>query len=124
MNALALKTGAFGGLLTGGPENLGGDRMTRRMPAVAGKQPVGGFAPKPAPVDAQCIEQLRQATAASRIPPLASLMLPLNSCPRTAECRSSGDSVRQTISTTRNRKLDRAGYGDLKRRCWLPRGLM
>src|SRR6266853_3935752 len=57
MNALALKAGAFGGLLTGAPENLGGDRMTRGMPSIAGKQPVGGLAPKPAPVDAQCIEQ-------------------------------------------------------------------
>jgi len=32
--------------------------MTRGMPSIAGKQPVGGLAPKPAPVDAQCIEQL------------------------------------------------------------------
>ena len=53
MDALVLKTGAFGGLLTGSPENLGGDRMTRRMPSVAGKQPVGGLAPQSAPVDAQ-----------------------------------------------------------------------
>ena len=44
--------------------------------------------------------------------------------PRTAKCRSSGDSVRQTVPTTRNRKLDRAGCGDIKRSCWLPRGLM
>ena len=50
MDALVLKTGAFGGLLTGVPENPGGDRMTRRTPSVAGKQPVGGLAPKSAPV--------------------------------------------------------------------------
>jgi hypothetical protein len=35
MDVLGLKAGAFGGLLTGVPENLGGDRMTRRMPSVA-----------------------------------------------------------------------------------------
>ena len=28
MDALVLKAGAFGGLLTGGPEDLGGDRMS------------------------------------------------------------------------------------------------
>src|ERR1700688_4583372 len=58
MDAFVLKTGAFGGLLTGVPENLGGDRMTRCMPSVAGEQPIGGFAFQPAPVDAQGIEQL------------------------------------------------------------------
>src|ERR1700730_5256970 len=45
MDVLVLKTGAFGGLLTGVPENLGGDRMTRRMPSAAGEQPIGGLAP-------------------------------------------------------------------------------
>ena len=73
MDVLVLKTGAFGGLLTGVPENLGGDRMTRRMPSVAGKQPVGGLALQPAPVDAQCIEQLR---AEHDIAVLASLASP------------------------------------------------
>ena len=58
MDALVLKAGAFGGLLTGVPENLGGDRMTRGMPSVAGEQPIGGLAFQPAPVDAQGIEQL------------------------------------------------------------------
>jgi len=52
MDALVLKTGTFGGLLTGVPEDLGGDRMTRRMPSVAGEQPIGGLAFQPAPVDA------------------------------------------------------------------------
>ena len=33
--------------------------MTRRMRSVAGKQPIGGLAFQPAPVDAQSIEQLR-----------------------------------------------------------------
>jgi hypothetical protein len=48
MDAPVLKTGAFGGLLTGAPENLGGDRMTRRMPSVTGKsQSVGlRFSPR------------------------------------------------------------------------------
>ena len=59
MDVLVFKTGAFSGQLRGAPQNLGGNRMTRRMPSVAGKQPVGGLAPKPAPVDAQRIEQLR-----------------------------------------------------------------
>ncbi len=58
MDVLVLKTGAFGGLLTGVPENVGGDRMTRRVPSVAGEQPIGGLALQPAPVGAQCIEQL------------------------------------------------------------------
>jgi len=59
MDPLVLKTGVFGGLLTGVPENLGGDRMARRMRSVTGKQPIGGLAFQPAPVDAQSIEQLR-----------------------------------------------------------------
>src|ERR1039458_129591 len=58
MDVLVFKTGAFGGLLTGNPENLGGDRMTRCVPSVAGKQPIGGLAFQPAPVDPQSIEQL------------------------------------------------------------------
>ena len=73
MDMLVLKTGAFGGLLTGSPEDLGGDRMTRCMPAVAGKQPVGRLAPESAPVDAQRIEQLR---AEHDIAVLASLAAP------------------------------------------------
>jgi hypothetical protein len=32
--------------------------MTRRMPSVAGEQPIGGLAFQPAPVDAQSLEQL------------------------------------------------------------------
>ena len=58
MDVLVFKAGAFGGLLASVPENLGGDRMTRRMPSVAGEQPVSGLALQPAPVDAQGIEQL------------------------------------------------------------------
>ena len=58
MGVLVFKAGALRGLLTGVPENLGGDRITCRMPSVAGKKPVGGFALQPAPVDAQGIEQL------------------------------------------------------------------
>ena len=59
MDVFVFKTGGFGGQLTGAPQNFGGDRMTRRMPSVAGKQPVGGLAQKPTPVAAQRIEQLR-----------------------------------------------------------------
>src|SRR5215467_16317623 len=58
MDVFVLKAGTFGSLLTGNPENFGGDRMTRCVPSVAGKQPVGGLALQPAPVDAQGIEQL------------------------------------------------------------------
>ncbi len=47
MDALMLKAGAFGGLLTGMPGNLDGNRMTRRMPAVTGEQPIGGLALQP-----------------------------------------------------------------------------
>src|SRR6202007_1907469 len=59
MDALMLKACAFGRLLTGGPEHLGGDWMTRRMPSVAGKQPVCGLASESAPVPAQCFQQGR-----------------------------------------------------------------
>ncbi len=70
MNVFVLEAGALGGLLAGAPENLGGDRVTRRMPPVSGKQPVGGLAPKPAPVGAQRFKQLR---AEHDIPILATL---------------------------------------------------
>src|SRR5277367_2486367 len=53
------EAGAFGGVLAGIPEHLGGDRMTRSVPAVAGKEPLLRLAPEAAPVDAQRIEQLR-----------------------------------------------------------------
>src|SRR5208282_699161 len=52
MDVLVFKAGACGGLLTGVPENLGGDRMTRGMPSVAGEQPIGRLAFQSAPVDA------------------------------------------------------------------------
>src|SRR5580693_5666955 len=73
VDVLVLKTGALGGLLTGSPEDLGGDRIICGMPSVAGKQPVGGLTPKPAPVDAQCIQQFR---AEHDIAVLASLASP------------------------------------------------
>src|SRR6516165_4422030 len=73
MNVFVLKAGAFGGLLTGNPENLSGDRMSRCVPSVAWKQPVGGLAPQSTPVNAQCIEQLR---AEHDIAVLASLAAP------------------------------------------------
>src|SRR3984957_2468177 len=57
MDVLVLKASAFGRFLTSGPEHLGGDRMTPRMPSVAGKQPVCGLASESAPVHAQRIQQ-------------------------------------------------------------------
>src|ERR1700758_1491272 len=59
MNVPMREAGAFGGVLTGIPEDLGGDRMTRSVPAVAGKEPLLRLASEAAPVDAQRIEQLR-----------------------------------------------------------------
>src|SRR6266852_4142615 len=59
MDVLVFKPSALCGALAGCPKNLGGDRITRRVPSVAGKQPVGRLAPQPAPIDAQCLEQLR-----------------------------------------------------------------
>src|SRR5713101_5329434 len=59
MDALVFKPSALCSALAGCPKNLGRDRITRRVPSVAGKQPVGRLAPQPAPVDAQCLEQLR-----------------------------------------------------------------
>ena len=73
VDVLEFKADAFGGLLTGVPENLGGDRMTRGMPSIAGEQPIGGLALQPAPVDAQRLEQLR---AEHDIAVLASLASP------------------------------------------------
>ena len=72
MDLLVFKTGAFGGLLAGVPENLGGDRMTRRMPSIAGKQPIGGLAFQPAPVDAQSSEQFGAEHDIAVLAPLAS----------------------------------------------------
>jgi integrase/recombinase XerD len=72
VDVLVRKTSAFGGLLTGVPENLGGDRMTRRAPSAAGEQPIGGLAFQPAPVDAQRLEQLRAEHDIAILAPLAS----------------------------------------------------
>ena len=72
MDVFVFKAGAFGGLLTGVPENLGGDRMTRCMPSIAGEQPVGGLALQPAPVDAQRLEQLGAEHDIAVLAPLAS----------------------------------------------------
>src|SRR5258708_22482601 len=71
MDVLVFKAGAFGGLLTGVPENLGGDRMTRRVPSVAGEQPIVGLAFQPAPVDTQGIEQLGAEHDIAILAPLA-----------------------------------------------------
>ena len=56
---LVCETGTLGGVLTGSPQDLGGDRITCGMPSVAGKQPVRWLVPEPAPIDAQRVEQLR-----------------------------------------------------------------
>ena len=71
MDVLMLKTCAFGRLLTGGPEHLDGDRMTRRMPSVAGKQPVGRLASEAAPIHAQRIQQRRTQHHIAVLAPLA-----------------------------------------------------
>jgi hypothetical protein len=70
MNMLMLKAGAKRGLLTRCPEDLGGDRTVRRMPPVAGKQPLARLMPKPAPVAAQRFEQ---SWTQHHIPVLATL---------------------------------------------------
>src|ERR1700751_2185057 len=59
MDVPVLKACAFGGLLAGSPEHLGGDRTTRRMPSVAGEQPVCRLASESAPIDAPPIQQSR-----------------------------------------------------------------
>ena len=45
MDVPVLEAGAFSGDLAGSPEDLGGDRITCRVPAVAGKEPLLGLAP-------------------------------------------------------------------------------
>jgi len=45
MDAPVIEAGAFGGNLAGTPENLGGDWVTCRVPAVAGEEPLPGLAP-------------------------------------------------------------------------------
>ena len=45
MNAPVVEAGAFGGDLAGRPEDLGGDRVTCRVPAVAWKEPLLRLAP-------------------------------------------------------------------------------
>ena len=56
---LFVNAGPFSGDLAGRPEDLGGDRVTCRVPAVAGKEPLLGLAPESAPVEAKLFEQLR-----------------------------------------------------------------
>ena len=56
MNVPMREAGAFGGLFTSCPEDLRCYRIARRMPAVAGKEPLLRLAPEAAPVDAQRIE--------------------------------------------------------------------
>src|ERR1700687_194862 len=71
MDVLMLEAGAERGLLARSPQHLGGDRTARRMPPVAGKQPLGGLVPKPAPVAAQRFEQRRTQHHVPVLAPLA-----------------------------------------------------
>src|SRR5271167_4003203 len=59
MDVLVRQAGALSGVLTGSPEDLGGDGITCGMPPVAGKQPLCRLASEPAPVSAQRFEKLR-----------------------------------------------------------------
>src|SRR5271169_4995803 len=59
MDAPLLKARTFSSDLAGGPEDLGGDGITCRVPAVAGKQPLLRLAPETPPVDAKFLQQLR-----------------------------------------------------------------
>src|SRR5664280_1296685 len=67
MDVLVRQAGALSGILTGSPEDLGGDGITCGMPSVAGKQPLGRRASEPAPVSAQRFEKLRAQTQADRV---------------------------------------------------------
>jgi len=58
MNFLA-DAGALGRFFASQPDDFGGNRMIGGVPAVAGKQPNGGFAPEAAPVVAQGFQQIR-----------------------------------------------------------------
>ena len=57
----------------GRPDDLGGDRMIGGVPAVAGKQPHGGFPPETAPVLAQGFEQILAEHDVAIFPALAAL---------------------------------------------------
>src|SRR3984885_9514346 len=59
MDAPMLKTRTFSSDLAGSPQDLGGDGITCRVPAVAGKQPLLRLAPETSPIDAKFLEQLR-----------------------------------------------------------------
>src|ERR1700678_3157924 len=59
MDAPMLKTRTFSSDLAGSPEDLGGDGITCRVPAVAGEQPLLRLAPETSPVDARFLQQLR-----------------------------------------------------------------
>src|SRR6202167_2143921 len=59
VDAPILKARTFSSDLAGSPEDLGGDGITCRVPAVAGKQPLLRLAPETSPVDAKFLQQLR-----------------------------------------------------------------
>ena len=73
MNPPVVESGAFGGDLACGPENLSGDRVTCGVPSVAWEEPLLRLAPEATPVSAQCFKQLR---AEHHVAVLAALALP------------------------------------------------
>src|ERR1700684_31153 len=59
VDAPILKARTFSSDLAGSPEDLGGDGITCRVPAVAGKEPLLRLAPETSPVDTKFLKQLR-----------------------------------------------------------------
>ena len=59
VDAPMLKARTFSSYLAGSPEDLGGDGITCRVPAVAGEQPLLRLAPETSPIDAKFLQQLR-----------------------------------------------------------------
>src|SRR5450631_1942979 len=57
MDVPFLEPGALSGDLAGGPQDLGSDRVSCRVPAVAWEEPLLGLTAKSAPVNAQLFEQ-------------------------------------------------------------------
>lgn len=56
MNAPVVEAGAFSSDLAGSPEDLGGDRVTCRVPAVAREEPLLGLTSEATPISSQRFE--------------------------------------------------------------------
>ena len=56
MNAPVVETSAFSSDLAGSPEDLGGDRVTCRVPAVAREEPLLGLTSEATPISSQRFE--------------------------------------------------------------------